>query len=490
MRRRSSRLGKLTRRTFLQGSAALLGGCAVGARPTSSGVLVNDVHGQISATRVHRVVKPHSGGELASLIRSSRRPISLAGGRHSMGGQPFATDGLLIDTRGLDQVIQFDRDKGLIEVGAGMQWPAVIDATADSPWAIRQKQTGADNLCLGGAIASNIHSRGLTLKPFINDVEAIELVTATGSVVTCSREENADLFRLVIGGYGLFGAVASVTLRLQQRHRMRRDVLIADVENVIDLFNQRIADGYTYGDFQFATYPGDDAFLRQGVFACYKPVAMTTPATETPIRFDGRLWNELLRLAHTDKRKAFEMYTQFYQQTDGQVYDCDTQQLSLYVPDYHKALADVIGEQSNGSEVLTELYVPRDALASLLDDVRADCREHHVNVIYGTIRLIEQDDESYLAWANKPWACIIFNLHVQHHAAGIAKGKADFQRLIDRAIEHGGNYYLTYHRWARQDQVATCYPQMASFLQLKRKHDPHLRFQSDWYRHMRGLFEA
>ncbi len=69
-------------------------------------------------------------------------------------------------------------------------------------------------------------------------------------------------------------------------------------------------------------------------------------------------------------------------------------------------------------------------------------------MIYGTIRLIERDDESFLAWAREPWACIIFNLHVEHTAGGDRKAAGDFRRLIDRAIERGGSYYLTYHRWA------------------------------------------
>ena len=61
-------------------------------------------------------------------------------------------------------------------------------------------------------------------------------------------------------------------------------------------------------------------------------------------------------------------------------------------------------------------------------------------------------------------------------------------RLIDRAIEYGGSYFLTYHRWADRRQVETCYPQMADFIKLKKHYDPHEMFQSDWYRHYRHMF--
>jgi hypothetical protein len=82
-----------------------------------------------------------------------------------------------------------------------------------------------------------------------------------------------------------------------------------------------------------------------------------------------------------------------------------------------------------------------------------------VQVIYGTIRLIERDTESFLAWARQPWACTVMNLHIDHTPERIAKAAADLRRLIDRAVALGGSYFLTYHRWAERAQVEACYPQ-------------------------------
>ncbi|MFL6821114.1 MAG: hypothetical protein ACJ8FA_00930 [Xanthobacteraceae bacterium] len=92
--------------------------------------------------------------------------------------------------------------------------------------------------------------------------------------------------------------------------------------------------------------------------------------------------------------------------------------------------------------MITELYVPRPALSAFLAAVCADSRQQNVGLIYGTIRLIERDDESVLAWAREPWACTVMNLHVDHTPERIAKAADDFRRLIDRAIEFGGSYPL------------------------------------------------
>ena len=61
-------------------------------------------------------------------------------------------------------------------------------------------------------------------------------------------------------------------------------------------------------------------------------------------------------------------------------------------------------------------------------------------------------------------------------------------QVIPPAIEHGGRYYLTYHRWADRKQVETCYPQFVEFLRLKKKYDLQERIQSDWSRHYKSMF--
>jgi hypothetical protein len=73
---------------------------------------------------------------------------------------------------------------------------------------------------------------------------------------------------------------------------------------------------------------------------------------------------------------------------------------------------------------------------------------------------------------------VIFNLHVEHTTPKINAAADAFRDLIDVGIAHGGSYYLTYHRWARRDQLERCYPQMKEFLAFKRQHDPEERFQN------------
>jgi hypothetical protein len=340
-----------------------------------------------------------------------------------MGGQQFLTGGTLLDMRRLNRVRSFDEQRGLLEVEAGIQWPDVIrayltrPAGRHSPWGIRQKQTGADRLTIGGAVAANIHGRALTAPPFVGDLEALEVVTADGEVVTCNRKQRPELFGHVVGGYGLFGVVTATILRLTRRQQVERVVELSEIDGLTERLYERIDAGALYGDFQFATDPANSNFLRTGIQSCYLPTDDLRPIPPRQRRLSQADWNRLIELAHRDKTRAFEEFSGFYLATSGQRYWSDTHQLHLYLESYHPALEQRLGCSTHGGEMITELYVPRDRLSAFMNDVRRDLLRHPVNLIYGTIRLIEPDTESALPWAHEPYACVIFNLHVDHYAA-------------------------------------------------------------------------
>ena len=228
--------------------------------------------------------------------------------------------------------------------------------------------------------------------------------------------------------------------------------------------------------------------MRVGVLSTYHPVPPETPIPSDQRALSADNWNELLLLAHTRKSEAFERYSRHYLGTDGQIYWSDLHQMSYYNDAYEDYLRTRIPGYTPGSLMITEVYVPRERLQEFSEGLIEDARAQQFNVIYGTMRLIERDEESFLAWAKQDYACVIFNLRVQHTTEGLAKAQRDFQRIIDRALGLGGSYYLTYHRWARKDQVLSAYPQFLEFLRRKLQYDPEERFQSDWYRHYRAMF--
>ena len=465
-------------------------------KPAPGTILVNDVHSQLNSVRVFRIVAPQSLDEVRAALAAARkdeRAVCISGARHATGGQQFCADAVMLDIRKLKRILHFDRERGLIEVESGMQWPDLLEHLhvsqrgVEKAWAFAQKQTGADRLTMGGCLSANIHGRGLAMPPFINDIESFKLITARGNVLNCSRSENAELFRLAIGGYGLFGFIYSVTLRLVPRRKLERVVEVRDIDGLPQAFAERIRDGFLYGDFQYAIDESSEDFLRKGVFSCYRPVDDATPMPLQSELAEGE-WVNLLYLAHTDKSEAFKRYARHYQSTNGQVYWSDEHQMSVYPDDYHRALDRKMKAPSKSTEAITEIYCERHLLERFMSEVRSYARRDKLNIIYGTVRLIEQDRESFLPWARKPYACVVFNLHIEHTTRGVIRGADALRRLVDIGLRHGGGYFPTYNRYPLQRQVLACYPQFPEFLKLKRKYDREELFQSEWYRHYKRMF--
>lgn len=465
-------------------------------RPMIEGILCNDIHSKLNPTRVAEVVCPESAAEVAGLVRETAAidgKISICGARHAMGGQQFGVGTVLIDCSRLVHISEVD-PPGFIEIGAGVKWRELVEALhsqqagAETVWTIRQKQTGADDLTLGGSLAANIHGRGLQMRPIIDDVEAFTLVNARGEILRCSRSEEADLFRLAIGGYGCFGIITSICLRLSPLQQLRRLVEITTLDRLLPELTRRIAEGCPYGDFQFSIDENSPDFLHRGVLSCYLPVAAPPPEARTPERLGQSEWRRLIHLAHHDRAQVFAAYSRFYLGTHGGIYGSDTHQLSVYIDDYHDELDLASRTDVPASEMIGELYVPPGRLEEFMKSAAGLLRASGVPVIYGTVRLIRRDAESFLAWARDDFACVIFNLHTEHDEAGIARSAAAFRSLIDAALNLGGSFFLTYHRWATRAQIERAYPQFAEFLRLKEIYDPHQLFQSEWWRHHRNLF--
>jgi FAD/FMN-containing dehydrogenase len=489
--------------------------------------MVNDVHSALNQTRVSKVQKPKSLTSLKNFLSQAvakGESLSICGGRHAMGGQAFAENTLLLDLTCLNRVLYQDCARGLITMQAGATWPAVLAATMAMPhpsstataprcWAIRQKQTGVDSVTLGGSVSANAHGRGLLLAPMAEDVEALHMLNAQGELLFCNREENAELFGLAIGGYGLFGIIYAVTLRLCLRTVVQRWVDVLDLDDAANAVYRRVQQGFSYGDFQFAIDANDSAFLSRGVFSCYREVDSqdfeTFQAAQSGLDqskaqaaqsaldkntsasdFKPEQWLQLLHLAHTDKARAFTLYAENYLRTHGNRYWADSMQLATYLPSYaeylHQNLPKSTTTRSDVPETLMigELYVPPAQLQNFMQQARAIFRAFGTEVIYGTIRAIEADQTSFLKWAKRAYCCVVFNLRTAHHAQGVAHSAATFSALIDAALALEGSFYLTYHRWWTRAQLLKAYPQIPEFLARKLHFDPKKTFVSDWYRHL------
>jgi hypothetical protein len=137
----------ITRRQFLKlaGAAVLMPWGCPRWQTAPSGVLLNDVHSGLNPTTVRDVIPVRSSEDIQRVVERAvrdRTAISVAGGRHAMGGQQFGADTLHLDMRSFNRVRNFDSGSGLVEVESwllGLQFYAGITHRAMSAPGLEEK---------------------------------------------------------------------------------------------------------------------------------------------------------------------------------------------------------------------------------------------------------------------------------------------------------------------------------------------------------------
>ena len=141
-----------------------------------------------------------------------------------MGGHSIAPDGIVIDMRPFD-AMRLDGDRGILTVGAGATWAQIIPYLDERGSSVGVLQSD-NSFSVGGSISVNCHGWVYGRPPIASTVESFRLMKADGEIVRCSRDTNAELFSLVLGGYGLFGVILEVELRVVPNQCYRLEQMV------------------------------------------------------------------------------------------------------------------------------------------------------------------------------------------------------------------------------------------------------------------------
>jgi FAD/FMN-containing dehydrogenase len=132
----------------------------------------------------------------------------------SYGDSCLLGGGTMIETRGLDRLISFDSDTGLLAAEAGLSLDALLRFSVPRGWFL-PVTPGTRYVTLGGAIANDIHGKNHhRAGTFGRHVKRLTLHRSDGRVLELSPEENPSLFAATIGGLGLTGLISVVILQL------------------------------------------------------------------------------------------------------------------------------------------------------------------------------------------------------------------------------------------------------------------------------------
>ena len=167
--------------------------------------------------------EPASEAELVAAVRRARdagQPFRAVGSGHSFT-DAACTDGHMVSLRRMNRVLSADTETGLAEVEAGIRLRELGPALAERGLAM-ENLGDVDAQALAGALVTGTHGTGARFGNLATQVAALRVVTADGDVVSCSADEDADLFRAARVGFGAVGVLSTVTLRCRPAHTLRR----------------------------------------------------------------------------------------------------------------------------------------------------------------------------------------------------------------------------------------------------------------------------
>ena len=174
------------------------------------------------------VLQPRSAHDVATAVdfaRDNGLLLGIKGGGHNIAGTSMAEGGIVLDMSAMCDV-EVDPEARLAHVGPGCKLQDVDRATQEHGLATVLgfiSEVGVAGLTLGGGLGYLARRFGWT----VDNLEAVEIVTADGAIRTAHRDENAELFWALRGGGGNFGVVTRFTFRLHEVGPMVHGGLIA-----------------------------------------------------------------------------------------------------------------------------------------------------------------------------------------------------------------------------------------------------------------------
>jgi alditol oxidase len=168
-----------------------------------------------SAARIHR---PVSVDEVRGIVAQSSR-IRALGARHSFNGIADSP-GELIDLGGIAPGFLIDPEQRTVTVGAGTDYGVLAGYLRGADWALHN-MASLPHISVAGGTATGTHGSGDRLGNLATAVAALEIVCATGDLVTIRRGDAG--FEGAVVALGAIGIVTRVTLDIQPEFEMRQD---------------------------------------------------------------------------------------------------------------------------------------------------------------------------------------------------------------------------------------------------------------------------
>ncbi|MCY9698275.1 FAD-binding oxidoreductase [Paenibacillus alginolyticus] len=447
--------------------------------------LITD-YSRLHPVKVTRIIQGKEEEQLVQLIKEARDKkltISIAGQRHSQGGHTYYKDGIVVDMKPYNKVLDFNPAAKTIRVQAGATWKDVQDYL--NPYALSVKTMQSQNIfTVGGSISINAHGRDIRNGSLIESVQSFRLLMAKGQIKHVSRTENAELFPLALGGYGLFGIIMDVTLKLTDDELYRMNTTAMKVADYSSYFVQNVlANPDIHMHLARISVTPEQPLTE--MYAINYTLDKTAPLTDhnkLKTSESGVIPSKLLfnlnRSFDWAKNTFWDLQKRYFDTQQGKLISRNNAMRSESAfMEYHNA---------GNNDLLQEYFIPIDQFAPFMDGMRTVLQQHNLNLLNITVRYVNKDQEAVLSYAKEDMFALVCLFNVPLSVQEQIKFKQGIQQVLDKVIQHRGTYYLPYVTYPTLAQFHAAYPRYGEFFSQKDKYDPQHLFMNYFYEEYKG----
>ncbi len=434
----------------------------------------------LNETRVYDVIKVKTTDDIYKALKLAREKnlhIAIAGRRHSMGGQAFYNDAIVLDMVHFNRILCLDEKNKLLTVQSGATWHEIQLYLHPKNLAVKAMQS-TDIFTVGGSLAVNAHGMDHTIGSMISTVKSFTIMMADGNIRTATPQQNADLFNAVIGGYGLFGIVLEVTLEVTDNVMYQRDAAVINYKE-FPAFFEKLTQENRYGLFYAHLSTSPLSFFKDMIIYGYKKI--DHEGAFEPL---GKISMVNLRrfLINLSKRRQYaQVFKWIAEKYIDPTFDrLRTKNIVSRNEIMHDSVEYLENVLVNETDILHEYFIPRKNFIPYIEQMRTLLQNSKIPVLNASVRIINKES-NMLNYAPEDMFAIVLYLNQRVDRESLRAMEQLTKDLIDLTLKFDGTFFLPYQLYYTREQLEKSYPNIDAFFALKRQYDPTLLFMNKFY---------
>jgi FAD/FMN-containing dehydrogenase len=407
---------------------------------------------QLNLTKIDTIIKvPNNKTEIENQLKNilkyakeNKLKISIAGARHSMGGHTIYPNGIVLNMLPYKQM-ELDTTNNILTIGSGALWEDALKYLDKYGKSIAIIQAFS-SFSIGGSISVNGHGWQKNLPPISASVISFNLLTENGEIINCSRQENQELFNLVIGGYGLFGVILDVKLKVVDNIALQYKYIRLSPDNYVSYFKKYITDNpnvnLVFGRLRIS----DKHFLEEATLNFFEkvdtkiPVLQNEKNTESQrLVFRGNVNSEY------GKRLRWDLETSMNKVSKNEIYSRNE------LLNDHVSLIE--NKDNSSTDLLQEYFIPERNFIQFINDIKPILKNSKIDLLNITIRGVQQDNDSYLNYARENVFGFVLLFNQKKTDKQEKEMKILTNQLVDVALKNEGTFYLPYRLHINKEKM-------------------------------------